>query len=64
MDTTSLIHKVLSGRGSETERADLEEWIGRSEANKTEYNDIRLLWENAKDADRSPADAHFFVANV
>ena len=60
MDTTSLIHKVLSGKASETERADLEGWIGGSEANKTEYNDIRLLWESGKDTDRSPADAHFY----
>ncbi len=60
MDTTSLIHKVLSGKASETERADLEEWIGRSEANKTEYNDIRLLWENAKDTETVRTDVHFY----
>jgi ferric-dicitrate binding protein FerR (iron transport regulator) len=60
MVTTSLIYKVLSGKAGQAEKAEVEEWIASSDANKEEYDDIRLLWDQARDTDSSPSDAHFY----
>src|SRR5258706_5768296 len=57
MDASSLIYKVLSGKAGEVEKAELEKWISGSDENKTEYDDIRLLWDHSNDTgDR----AHFY----
>ncbi len=49
MDKTSLIYKVLEGKASEVEKAELSWWIALSEENKSEYQDIKLLWENSNE---------------
>ena len=47
MDRVSLIYKVLSGEASLDEKQELDEWVTKSEANQEEFEDIKLLWENA-----------------
>lgn len=47
MDRVSLIYKVLSGEANPSEQKELEDWIGKSEANREEFEDIKLLWENS-----------------
>jgi ferric-dicitrate binding protein FerR (iron transport regulator) len=46
MDKVSLIYRVLSGEASHEEAAVLDNWIKLSEANKEEFLNIKLLWEN------------------
>ena len=60
MDKTTLIYKVLAGTAADTEKRELDEWIGRSEANRAEYEDIRLLWENTKGTGKDGDDIHFY----
>ena len=60
MDRTTLIYRVLSDKATDTEKKELEEWIALSEANKTEYDDIKLLWQNAKHAGSPGPDFHFY----
>lgn len=59
MDKASLIFKVLSGEATENERAELERWIAQSEANKSEYEDIKLLWGSSGVAS-NVEDEHFY----
>ena len=47
MEVVSLTYKVLSGQADASEREQLEEWIAQSEANRREFEDIKLLWENS-----------------
>lgn len=47
MEVVSLTYKVLSGQASESEKEELNQWIAQSEANRREFEDIRLLWENS-----------------
>ena len=47
MDRISLIYKVLSREANGEEKRELEEWIARSEANREEFDDIKLLWESS-----------------
>lgn len=47
MDRVSLIYKVLSGEASLDEKQELDEWVTKSESNKVEFEDIKLLWENS-----------------
>jgi ferric-dicitrate binding protein FerR (iron transport regulator) len=60
MNKIFLIDRVLSGNASETERMELEEWISQSEANKIEYQDIKLLWENSREENMADHDDHFY----
>ncbi len=60
MDKTSLIYKVLEGNASEGEKIELMAWIGQSEENKAEYQDIKLLWENSNEIIRGTND-HFYA---
>lgn len=59
MDKTSLIYKVLEGDASEAEKAELSDWINASEENKSEYQDIKLLWEISNDI-IDISDDHFY----
>lgn len=45
MDRVSLIYKVLGGEADQAEQKELEDWIAKSEANREEFEDIKLLWE-------------------
>lgn len=45
MDRVALIYKVLSGEASLDEKQELDEWIAKSETNREEFEDIKLLWE-------------------
>jgi ferric-dicitrate binding protein FerR (iron transport regulator) len=48
MDTAEMILHVLEGKASKQQRATLSHWVSKSDANKWEYNDIRLLWYAAQ----------------
>ena len=60
MDKYVLIHKVLSGVASQAEKDNLDHWISISEANKSEFNDIKLLHENSDDATEHHLTDHFY----
>lgn len=45
MDKTTLIFKVLSGEASEHELAELDNWTAQSDANKSEYENLKLHWD-------------------
>jgi len=49
MNTTQLIYRVLSGDASEEEKLRLEQWRALSDANRIEYEDIKMLWECSRD---------------
>lgn len=59
MDKASLIFKVLSGEATKEEQAELEQWIAQNEANKSEYEDLKLLWDNTS-AERQVEEEHFY----
>jgi len=40
--------KYLLGEVSETEQSDVEQWIGENPANKNEFNNFRLIWEQSR----------------
>jgi ferric-dicitrate binding protein FerR (iron transport regulator) len=45
MNSTQLIYRVLSGNASEEEKLRLEQWKALNDANRLEYEDIKMLWE-------------------
>lgn len=45
MDRVSLIYRALAGEADPTEKKELDDWIAKSEANREEFEDIKLLWE-------------------
>lgn len=45
MDRVSLIYRVLANEADPTEKKELDDWIAKSEANRVEFEDIKLLWE-------------------
>lgn len=51
MDRVALIYRVLSGEAQAWEREELNEWMTRSEANRREFEDIRLLWEFSREVE-------------
>lgn len=56
MDRVSLIYKVLSGEANPSEQRELEDWIAKSEANREEFEDIKLLWENSSMTNEHPQE--------
>lgn len=58
MDKSVMIFKVLSGHASELEKKELDMWITQSDANKEEFNDLKLLWESSREEERK--DGHFY----
>lgn len=56
MDRVSLIYKVLSEEAHPAEHRELEDWIAKSEANREEFEDIRLLWESSTMTDDPSLD--------
>ncbi len=46
MDRVKQIFNVLSGRANPEEIAALQRWLNESEANREEYENIKLLWVN------------------
>ena len=44
----TLIGKYLDGESSASESRKMENWINRSDANRSEYNRIKNLWEKAE----------------
>lgn len=61
MDRVSLINKVLSGKANPSEKKELDDWVAKSEANREEFEDIKLLWENsAMPGDHHPEDDNGF----
>lgn len=51
MDRVSLIYKVLSGEASAAERMEMDEWVAETPGNKEEFEDIKLFWATANQAD-------------
>lgn len=60
MDRVALIYKVLSGEASLDEKQELDEWVAKSEANREEFEDIKLLWENSPLAPDTKQDDNGF----
>ena len=58
MDKSVMIFKVLSGQASELEKEDLDRWITQSDANREEFDDLKLLWESSREEQRK--DNHFY----
>src|SRR5258706_6205175 len=58
MDKSVIIFKVLSGHASELEKNELNIWITQSDANREEFNNLKLLWESSGEAERK--DDHFY----
>ena len=50
-DKHELIYKFLDGTASKEEREELDQWLTTSEANRLEFNDIKLLFDNTIEAD-------------
>ena len=48
MDKSWLIDKVLSGKASEHEKGELDTWITTDPETKADYEDMKLLWDNAR----------------
>lgn len=46
MDMTALIYKVLSNAATDDERQRLQKWIGQSEKNREEFENVKLLWSS------------------
>ena len=53
MNRTPLIYKVLSNAASESEKKAMEDWLEESEENKTEFDNVKLLWETSNNPDSS-----------
>lgn len=60
MNKTPLIYRVLSGKASELEKKELEEWIAQSEDNRIEFDDLKLLLENSPEQDQLPPKSQFY----
>jgi ferric-dicitrate binding protein FerR (iron transport regulator) len=58
MDKSVMIFKVLSGQASELEKKELDIWITQSDANREEFNDLKLLWESS--GGEQGKDDHFY----
>jgi ferric-dicitrate binding protein FerR (iron transport regulator) len=58
MDKSIMMFKVLSGQATELEKKDLDIWITKSDANREEFYDLKLLWESSKEEQRQ--DNHFY----
>lgn len=57
MDKVSLIYKMLSGEASPEEKLMLDHWIKINESNQEEFDNIKLLWENAPDSGQFHEDS-------
>lgn len=58
MDKSVMIFKVLSWQASELEKVDLDSWISQSDANREEFDDLKLLWESSRE--EQIKDNHFY----
>jgi ferric-dicitrate binding protein FerR (iron transport regulator) len=58
MDKSAMIFKVLSGEANELEKKELDIWITQSDANREEFNDLKLLWESSRE--EAGNDHHFY----
>lgn len=47
MDKPTLIHKVLCANANEAEKAELKAWISSDPGHAEEFEDLKLLYENA-----------------
>ena len=60
MSRIDVIYRVLSGLASKAEKEELERWIGRSDANRAEYEDLKLLYRHSRAARGAPRDARYY----
>lgn len=60
MSRVDVIYRVLSGIASKVEKEELERWIGHSEANRAEYEDLKLLYRHSRVARAMPRDRRFY----
>lgn len=70
MNRQDIIYRALSGGATQSEQAELDAWIARSEANREEYEDLKLLWEVSRglsadtDADEGGDEAFGRIAKA
>lgn len=65
MEYVTLIYKVLSGKATEAEKAELQTWIGSDPAHAEEFEDIKLLYDNASNVtERIIADDEEFYSGL
>lgn len=48
MDKAKLTFKVLDKQATDSEIAELNAWISANEGNRSEYDSLKLLWENSQ----------------
>lgn len=58
MDYNILIHKYLTGEITSEEKKTLDEWLMINPQNRQEFEEIKLIWENA-DEEVEVTDEHF-----
>jgi ferric-dicitrate binding protein FerR (iron transport regulator) len=56
MDKSELIFKVLSKEASGKEIAELEEWMALNDTNKTDYAELKLIWEDMQSENKIEYD--------
>ncbi|MBL7858154.1 MAG: DUF4974 domain-containing protein [Cyclobacteriaceae bacterium] len=57
MDKSTLIHRVLIGKASEEEIADLERWMSLDPDNATEFEDMKLLYSDSQETEDDSNDS-------
>lgn len=60
MDKSWLIDKVLSGKASEHEKEELDAWVAADPETKADYEDMKLLWDNARRVGNIQHDPTFY----
>jgi transmembrane sensor len=62
-DIDNIISKVLQGRGSETERTGLKDWLEASEEHRETYRQLRIEW-SSKIAPRKAVNEEELIDNI
>jgi hypothetical protein len=60
MEKSELIFKVLSNEASKEEVMALKDWILLNDANKNEYEDLKLLWEGSQTTNNNERDYIYY----
>ncbi len=60
MDIDMLINKVLIGKASEEEIQELNAWIGKDVRNKSEFEDIKLLYQPSAETGNQSEETDFY----
>lgn len=60
MNKVQVIYRVLIGEATDVEKEGLRAWIGHSDANRREYEDLRLLWQRSRGTKGNVKEAGFY----